>query len=69
MSHRHLPLAQYRTIDKYGGIDNYLLKHSDAALDSDVGSKLKRELEQALARGQQTLPAAAAVIAEAPAAV
>ncbi|KAK9842479.1 hypothetical protein WJX81_001880 [Elliptochloris bilobata] len=32
-----------RTIDKYGGLDNYLLQTSDEKLASDVGSALKKE--------------------------
>lgn len=34
-----------RTIDKYGGLDNYLLRTPDAKLDSDVAIKTKRLLE------------------------
>ncbi len=33
-----------RTIDKYGGLDNYLIKSSDAKLDSELGSRLKMQL-------------------------
>ncbi len=33
-----------RTIDKYGGLDNYLLKTSDAKLESQLVSRLKMQL-------------------------
>ena len=38
-----------RTIDKVGGLDNYLLRTSDAKLDSDVAIETKRLLEAQLA--------------------
>lgn len=37
-----------RTIDKLGGLDNYLLRTSDAKLDSDVATDAKRLLEARL---------------------
>ena len=36
-----------RTIDKYGGLDAYLLETSDEKLASDVGSKLKEQIRAA----------------------
>ena len=33
-----------RTIDKYGGLDNYLIKTPDAKLESELGSRLKLQL-------------------------
>ena len=35
-----------RIIDKYGGLDNYLLKTPDAKLDSELGSRLKAHLAE-----------------------
>jgi len=37
-----------RTIDKYGGLDEYLLRTSDEKLASDVGSQLKEQIKEAL---------------------
>jgi large subunit ribosomal protein L28 len=41
-----------RTIDKYGGIDNYLLKTPDGKLDSDVAVSTKRLLEATIVQQQ-----------------
>lgn len=38
-----------RWIDKVGGLDNYLLQTPDAKLDSEFGSKMKRDLQKIVA--------------------
>lgn len=43
----------YRTIDKYGGLDAYLLGTTDEKLASDVGSELKQQIRAALALQKQ----------------
>lgn len=47
-----------RTIDKYGGLDGYLLGHSDEALDSDKGVQLKRQVQAALQQQRRQQPPA-----------
>lgn len=42
-----------RTIDKYGGLDAYLLETPDKKLVSDVGSKLKEQIRAALVMQKQ----------------
>lgn len=39
-----------RTIDKYGGLDEYLLRTPDEKLASDVGSQLKQQIKEALTK-------------------
>ena len=51
--------AALRTIDKYGGLDNYLFQTPDAKLDSKVALDTKRLLELAAAQQQAGLAAAA----------
>jgi hypothetical protein len=46
-------LVCYRTIDKYGGLDAYLLGTTDEKLASDVGSELKQQIRAALALQKQ----------------
>lgn len=41
-----------RTIDKAGGLDNYLLYSKDTDLDSERGSRVKMELLNALRLGR-----------------
>ena len=48
-----------RTIDKYGGLDNYLLKTPDVKLKSELGSRLKMQLiehQKRILTGQPPLP-------------
>ena len=48
-----------RTIDKLGGLDNYLLNTSDSKLDSELGSRLKAQLAEHKRRvlaGEPLLP-------------
>ena len=48
-----------RTIDKYGGLDNYLLKTFDAKLESELVSRLKMQLiehQKRILRGQPPVP-------------
>ncbi|BDA43120.1 probable 50S ribosomal protein L28 at N-terminal half [Coccomyxa sp. Obi] len=45
--------AAMRTIDKYGGLDAYLLETPDEKLASDVGSKLKEQIRAALVKQKQ----------------
>ncbi|KAL6783865.1 MRPL28 [Auxenochlorella protothecoides x Auxenochlorella symbiontica] len=59
-----------RTIDKYGGLDGYLLNHAEEELDSDLGARLQQEIRTALQRKralqqQRSLlpPSAAAALA------
>ncbi len=42
-----------RTIDKYGGLDAYLLETPDEKLASDVGSKLKGQIRAAIVMQKQ----------------
>jgi hypothetical protein len=52
-------LQVLRTIDKYGGLDNYLLKTPDSKLDSELGSRLKAQLTEHKRRiltGEPLLP-------------
>ncbi|RMZ53929.1 hypothetical protein APUTEX25_004954 [Auxenochlorella protothecoides] len=58
------------TIDKYGGLDGYLLNHAEEELDSDLGARLQQEIRTALQRKralqqQRSLlpPSAAAALA------
>jgi len=41
-----------RCMDKAGGFDQYILKTSDKKLDSEVGSKLKLEMKEALKKAR-----------------
>lgn len=43
----HLTTAVLRTIDFYGGLDNYLLQTSDRKIDSVLGSQLKEAVRAA----------------------
>lgn len=45
--------AAMRTIDKYGGLDAYLLETPDKKLASDVGTKLKEQIRAALVMQKQ----------------
>ena len=46
-----------RTIDKCGGLDNYLLKTKESKLNSDVGNEVKARILKAMAEKRGT-PAA-----------
>ncbi|CAN0172176.1 unnamed protein product [Phaeothamnion confervicola] len=45
----HITTHTLRIVDKYGGLDGYLLKTSDAKLNSSQGLAVKREIEEVLA--------------------
>lgn len=62
---RHCAVAARRTMDKMGGLDNYLLGTPDDKLDSERGVALKRSIRERKAVAAQAAmlpPAAAAAI-------
>ncbi|KAK9813979.1 hypothetical protein WJX73_007728 [Symbiochloris irregularis] len=42
-----------KTIDKYGGLDRYLLATPDRRLQSDVGAELRQKIQAVLAAARQ----------------
>lgn len=45
-----------KTIDKYGGVDNYLLNTPSKKLNSDIGEQVKVQLLEELKKRGETIP-------------